>query len=172
MVFEIETEDQLEDALSAPTAADVESMRLLEGDVMVLGAGGKMGPSLARLARRASDQAGPRRRVIAVSRFSSPAARLGLERAGVETVECDLLDAGKITSLPFCENVLYLAGRKFGSVDRPDLTWAINTVTPALVAIRFQAARIVAFSTGNVYPLVPAHSGGSKETDPPGPVGE
>ena len=168
----IETEAQLEDALSTPTAADIEAMRLIAGDVMVLGAGGKMGPSLARLVRRASDQAGTRRRVIAVSRPSLPTARAELERSGVETVKCDLLDTESLAQLPRCENLLYLAGRKFGSTDRPDATWAINTLLPAFIATRFPASRIVVFSTGNVYPLVPASSAGSLETDPPEPVGE
>ncbi|HYK89805.1 MAG TPA: NAD-dependent epimerase/dehydratase family protein [Acidobacteriota bacterium] len=172
MALHFETEEQLEDVLSTPTAADTETMRLIAGDIMVLGAGGKMGPSLARLARRASDQVGIRRRVIAVSRFSQPAARRELERAGVDTVEVDLLDQGSISQLPRCQNLLYLAGRKFGSTDRPDVTWAINTLVPAFVAQHFSVSRIVAFSTGNVYPLVPLSSGGSVETDPMDPVGE
>jgi len=168
----IETEAQLEDALSTPTAADIEAMRLIAGDVMVLGAGGKMGPSLARLVRRASDQAGTRRRVIAVSRPSLPTARAELERSGVETLKCDLLDTESLAQLPRCENLLYLAGRKFGSTDRPDATWAINTLLPAFIATRFPASRIVVFSTGNVYPLVSVSSVGSIETDSPEPVGE
>jgi len=172
MTIYFETEAQLEDALSTPTAADIEAMRLIAGDIMVLGAGGKMGPSLARLVRRASDHAGTRRRVIAVSRFSVPTARAELERSGVETVKCDLLDTESLARLPRCENVLYLAGRKFGSTGRPDATWAINTLMPAFIATRFSASRIVVFSTGNVYPLVPVSSGGSLETDPPEPVGE
>lgn len=168
----IETEAQLENELSHPDRADVEAVRLMTGDVMVLGAGGKMGPSLARLVRRACDQAGIRHRVIAVSRFSTLRVRDELERSGIETAECDLLDMESVARLPSCENVLYLAGRKFGSADRPDLTWAINTMVPAFVAARFAASRIVAFSTGNVYPLVPVASGGSSETDAPEPVGE
>ncbi len=168
----IETEAQLEETLSTPSDADITAMRVVEGDIMVLGAGGKMGPSLARLARRASDSAGSKRRVIAVSRFSESTVKSGLQRSGVETVECDLLDADGISALPFCDNVLYLAGRKFGSTDRPDFTWAINTLVPAFVSRRFASSRIVAFSTGNVYPLVPASSGGSVESDPPQPLGE
>lgn len=171
-MIKIETETQLEDALSIPTAADIEAMRLIAGDVMVLGAGGKIGPSLARLVRKASDQAGTRRRVIAASLFPLPTARAELERSGIVTMECDLLDTESLVRLPLCENLLYLAGRKFGSTDRPDVTWAINTMLPALIATRFTASRIVVFSTGNVYPLVPVASGGSKETDPPEPVGE
>ncbi|MGH9832413.1 MAG: NAD-dependent epimerase/dehydratase family protein [Blastocatellia bacterium] len=168
----IETEQQLEESLSAPNSRDVELMRRLAGDVIVLGAGGKMGPSLARLARRASDAAGTTRRVIAVSRFSSSAARDELENAGVETISCDLLDRDEVTKLPDCENVLFLAGRKFGSSGRSDLTWAMNTIVPANAAYRYRHSRIVAFSTGNVYPFVSATSGGSVETDELQPRGE
>ncbi len=168
----IETEAELEDALSTPGTADIDAMRILAGDIMILGAGGKIGPSLTRLARRASDRAGVRRRVIAVSLFSESTARAELESAGIETVDCDLLDRDQIARLPHCENVLYLAGRKFGSTDRPDATWAINTLLPAFVARRFPSSRIVAFSTGNIYPFVLHASGGSVETDAPDPVGE
>ena len=168
----IETETQLEDELSTPSAADIEAMRTLPGDILILGAGGKMGPSLAHLARRASDRAGTRRRVIAVSRFSQPEVRAELGRSGVETIECDLLDSEQILRLPLCENLLYMAGRKFGSTGRPDVTWASNTLMPAFAARRFSSSRVVVFSTGNVYPLVPVASAGSVETDPPDPVGE
>ena len=168
----LETEEQLEDLLSSPSASDIEAMRRLSSDVIILGTGGKMGPSLARRVRRAAEAAGVRRRVIAVSRFSSAQAREELEAAGIETISCDLLDRDQVAKLPACENVLFLAGRKFGSADRPDLTWAINTVVPANVAEHFRASRIVAFSSGNVYPFVSAASGGSVETDVPAPRGE
>ena len=166
------SEDQLEALLASPSASDVEALRSLSGDVMILGAGGKMGPSLARRVRLASERAGARRRVIAVSRFSSQMVQQRLEDAGVETMVCDLLDARQIQELPACENILYLAGRKFGSSERPDLTWAINTTVPADAVRRFCDSRIVAFSTGNVYPFVPVSSGGSREDDPPAPAGE
>jgi nucleoside-diphosphate-sugar epimerase len=168
----IETEQQLEEWLSAPNSRDAELMRRLPGDVIVLGAGGKMGPSLARRARRASDAAATTRRVIAVSRFSSSEARDELENAGVETISCDLLDRDDVAKLPDCENVLFLAGRKFGSSGRLDLTWAMNTIVPANAAYRYRHSRIVAFSTGNVYPFVNATSGGSVETDELQPRGE
>ena len=142
----IETEEQLEEKLSAPSEQDVALMRRLSGDVLVLGAGGKMGPSLAKRCKRAIDAAGAGKRVIAVSRFSSVEARNELEATGVETVSCDLLNRDEVDRLPECENVLYLAGRKFGSADRSDLTWASNTVVPAYVAHRYQASRIVVFS--------------------------
>ena len=168
----VETEAQLEILLATPSERDEAVMRRLSGDVMILGAGGKMGPSLARRAKRAAEAAGAERRVIAVSRFSVARARQELEEAGVETISCDLLAREKIEMLPWCENVLFLAGRKFGSTDRSDLTWATNTLVPVHVAQHFHAARIVVFSTGNVYPFVAASSGGSVETDAPAPYGE
>jgi nucleoside-diphosphate-sugar epimerase len=168
----LETEEQLETMLAMPSLRDQEFMRRLKGDVMILGAGGKMGPSLARRAKRAAEEAGVDRRVFAVSRFTSERARQKLAEAGVETFSCDLLSPEQIKKLPVCENVLFLAGRKFGSTDRSDLTWAVNTLMPAYVAQHFSAARFVVFSTGNVYPFVAATSGGSVETDAPAPCGE
>jgi nucleoside-diphosphate-sugar epimerase len=168
----IEGEDQLEDLLSRPSPADVAFARTLAGDVLVLGAGGKMGPSLARRIRRACDAAGVERRVVAASRFSEPGLAEALRRAGIDVAACDLLDPASLDRLPASGDVLFLAGRKFGSAGRPDLTWAHNTVVPTHVARRFASAHIVVFSTGNVYPLVDASSTGSVETDPPGPVGE
>ena len=168
----IETEEQLEEKLSAPSVQDAALMRRLSGDVMVLGAGGKMGPSLAKRCKRAIEAAGVSKRVIAVSRFSSADARNELESTGVETVSCDLLNRDEVDRLPECENILYLAGRKFGSAGRSDLTWASNTVVPAYVAHRYLTSRIVAFSTGNVYPFVGADSAGSVESDALDPRGE
>lgn len=168
----IETVQQLEELLSAPSHADVASLRRVTGDILILGAGGKMGPSLVRRVRRAADEAGGRRRVIAVSRFSSPPVRQALESAGIETLRCDLLSEMQLARLPECENVFFLAGRKFGSSERSDLTWVSNTLVPALVAQRFRASRIVVFSTGNLYPFTTAASGGSVETDLPEPRGE
>jgi nucleoside-diphosphate-sugar epimerase len=163
---------ELDETLVTPNAADIETLAQLPGDVLVVGAGGKMGPTLATRVRRAADRAGLGRRIIAVSRFSDPASRHALEREGVETIACDLTDRAQIAALPLCEHVLYLAGRKFGTTDRSDLTWFTNTVVPALVAERLASSRIVVFSTGNVYPLVPPASSGSVESDPPQPVGE
>jgi nucleoside-diphosphate-sugar epimerase len=168
----IETEEQLEARLAAPNDADVASLRRLSGDIIILGAGGKMGPSLARRVKQAATAAGVPRRIIAVSRYSDPEARAELEREGIETVPCDLLDADEVAKLPECENVLFLAGRKFGSTERTDLTWAANTVVPVNVARRYQQSRIVVFSTGNVYPFVSADTGGAVETDLPAPRGE
>jgi nucleoside-diphosphate-sugar epimerase len=168
----INNETELDAALGAPSEADIETLSQLPGDVLIVGAGGKMGPSLATRTRRAADAAGYSRRVIAASRFSSPGSRAGLERAGVETVVCDLTDPHQIDALPSCDHVLYLAGRKFGTTDRSDLTWFTNTVVPARVAERFSSSRLIVFSTGNVYPLVNAVSNGSSEDDDPQPVGE
>ena len=168
----IENEEQLEDVLSTPGKLDIEFMRRLKGDILILGAGGKMGPSLVRLAARASREAGRRRRIAAASRFSTDANREAIVRHGVETIRCDLSDPEQIALLPGCENVIYMAGRKFGSSDRPDLTWVMNALVPAAVARHFRSSRIVAFSTGNIYPFVAPETGGSRETDPPDPVGE
>lgn len=162
---DIKTIADLEEELSRPSEADTALLRRLDGDILILGASGKMGPSLVRLCRRAADAAGAPRRVIAVAR--RPAAQ-----AGTEAIECDLLDRDQVARLPECPNVLYLAGRKFGSTGSPELTWAMNTLVPAIVAERFRNSRMVVFSTGNVYPLRPIDSGGARETDVLDPKGE
>jgi nucleoside-diphosphate-sugar epimerase len=168
----IDTETGLEDALAEPSHADLECVARLDGDVLILGAGGKMGPSLARRVHRAVTRSGSGSRVFAASRFSSPAARAGLEEHGIETVVCDLLDPADIAALPRCPFVLFLAGRKFGTLDRTDITWITNTVAPARVAEHFSGSRLVVFSTGNVYPMVEAGGPASTEDDLPAPVGE
>jgi nucleoside-diphosphate-sugar epimerase len=168
----VRDEDELEELLSRPSSADVDFARSLDGDVAVLGAGGKMGPSLARRVRRAFDEAGTPRRVVAVARFSEPGLAERLLRDGIETIACDLLDPAQVARLPTIPNVLYLAGRKFGSTGRPDLTWAQNVVVPAVVAPHFADSRIVLFSSGNVYPLVAPGGRGCREEDSPAPVGE
>jgi nucleoside-diphosphate-sugar epimerase len=172
MTDTISTVEQLEDRLSKPTPEVVETIRRLEGDILVLGIAGKMGPSLARMARRASDQAGVRRRIVGVARFSAPGLEAELQRGGVETLRCDLLDEEAVRRLPDAPNVLYLAGMKFGATGQEALTWAMNTYLPAIVCRKYARSRIVAFSTGNVYGLVPRARGGSLETDNPAPVGE
>ena len=161
----IENEAQLEEVLATPNVRDCEVLSRLDGDVMILGAGGKMGPSLAARVKRASEEGGRARRVFAVSRFSSPLVAQNLARGGVEIIEADLLDRSAYERLPDVENILYLAGRKFGSSDRPDLTWAMNTLVPAYTCERFRSSRMVVFSSGNVYPFVPPSSGGCRETD-------
>jgi nucleoside-diphosphate-sugar epimerase len=164
--------EHLEDLLSEPDAGVVETVRRLEGDVIVLGVGGKMGPSLARMIRRAADEAGVKKRVIGVSRFSSPALPKQLEGWGVETIACDLLDPAQLGRLPDVRNVVFMAGMKFGTTGQQARTWAMNAVLPADVCRKFRGARIVAFSTGNLYPMVPVTSGGATEEEEPRPVGE
>jgi nucleoside-diphosphate-sugar epimerase len=168
----IQDVEQLEERLSEPKPEVVQTLARLEGDLIVLGVAGKMGPSLARMARRASDMAGTRRRIIGVARFSSPGGQTELQRHGVETIRCDLLDEEAVQRLPDAPNVLFLAGMKFGATGQEALTWAMNTHLPAIVCRKFARSRIVAFSTGNVYGLVPPSSGGSLETDSPAPIGE
>ncbi len=166
------TETELDELLSTPRAETVEALRHCPGDVVVLGAGGKMGPTVARMAARAANQVGDGRRVFAVSRFGAPEVARALGAAGVETIACDLLDRDAVAHLPDVPNVIFMAGQKFGTSDAPANTWAMNTIVPAICAERFRAARIVAFSTGNVYPLTPVVRGGARETDDVGPVGE
>jgi hypothetical protein len=168
----IETVEQLEDLLSLPNERDVAAMRSLEGDLLILGVGGKMGPSLARRARRAIDLAGVTKRVIGVARFSTGGLAQELNSAGIETIQSDLLEFGALAALPDVPNVVFMAAKKFGTTGAEHSTWAMNTFLPGLVAERYRAARIVAFSTGNVYPLRPIEQGGAVETTPVAPVGE
>jgi len=168
----IQSVEQLEDLLSEPTAGAVAAMGRLKGDLMLLGVGGKMGPTLARMARKASELAGVSRRIIGVSRFSSGTQQESLQRHGIETIGCDLLDEAAIQKLPEAPNIIYLAGMKFGSTGQESLTWAMNAYLPSLVCKKFEHSSIVAFSTGNVYGLAPVSLGGSVETDAPNPVGE
>lgn len=163
---------RLEECLSRPEEAEVALMGRLEGDIAILGVAGKMGPTLALLARRASDQAGNRRRVIGVSRFTDPNVRRKLDRLGVRTVAADLLSRDAIKALPDAPHVIFMAGQKFGTSGNPSRTWASNAYMPALVAERFAASRIVAFSSGNVYPLSDSDGRGPAEADPVAPVGE
>lgn len=167
------TIDALEALLSQPAPGVLDTLRSLEGDIMVLGAGGKMGPTVARMARRGLDEIGhSHRRVIAVSRFSSLQAAQSLRQHGVETISCDLLNRDAVNALPEVPNIIFMAGQKFGTSDAPELTWAMNTIVPANVAERFKNSRIVVFSTGCVYPLVPVTGPGSREGDALTPPGE
>lgn len=169
---QISNEEQLDELISRPTAEAIKLFGQLDGDIIFLGIAGKIGPSLARMAKRACEAAGCRKRIIGVSRFRSEDEIKRLESHGIEIIRGDLLNRDFINSLPKIKNVFYLAGMKFGSEDNLSLTWAINTYLPAMVAEHFKDSRIVAFSTGCVYPLVSVVSGGSKETDKPMPVGE
>ncbi len=165
----IRTIEELEELLSRPSEADIEAMAKLDGDLMILGVGGKMGPTLAMRARRAMDQAGVRRRVFGVARFSDLDTRDRLAAAGVECVQADLLDRAQLESLPECEFIIHAAGRKFGSAADPSLTWAMNVLVPAMVCERYRTSKIVAFSSGNVYAF---SRFGATEQDAPVPVGE
>ncbi len=156
------TVDDLEELLSRPTAAVVADLAAVDGDIMLLGVGGKMGPTLARMARRAA----PDRRIIAVARFSDPAVAAALETHGVEPIRADLLDRAAIARLPRVPNVILMAGHKFGTSDAPSHTWATNTILPVFVAEAMAESRIVAFSTGNVYPFLPVAAGGATEDEP------
>lgn len=162
----------LDDLLSAPTEAAIEAVRKLDGDFIVLGAAGKMGPTLARLVRRALDAAGRKSRVIAVSRFSSPAAQEEFHRHHVETIRADLLNQAQLDALPEVPNVIYMTGMKFGSTGQEALTWAMNAYLPGMVCQKFRHSRIAAFSTGNIYGLSPVAQGGSLETDELNPQGD
>ncbi|HEV2295685.1 MAG TPA: NAD-dependent epimerase/dehydratase family protein [Tepidisphaeraceae bacterium] len=168
----IESVEQLEEMLSDPTPAAVRAMGNMEGDLIVLGVAGKMGPTLARMAKRASNAAGVRRRVIGVSRFTNADEESRLQSHGIETIRADLLDQAALDRLPDAPNVLYMAGMKFGATGKEALTWAMNTYLPGMVCNRYPTSRIVAFSTGNVYGLTPVSGGGSVESDLPNPVGE
>jgi len=172
MTVKIKTESELEELLSRPDEATVKAMSTLDGDLLILGVGGKMGPSLARLARRAIDQAGVKKQVVAVARFTNTELPAALGAQGIETIACDLLDRTALDKLPDIPNIVFMAARKFGTSGEEHLTWAMNTYLPGLVAERYRNSRIVAFSTGNVYPLRGLSEGGAVETTPVGPVGE
>src|ERR1700733_2123588 len=158
----------LDDILCTPSQALIDDLNRIDGDIMILGVAGKMGPTLAGLAKAAL----PHRRVIGVARFSDPGAKTWLEARGVETLSCDLLDEAAINALPKAPNVIFMAGRKFGAEGDLSLTWAMNAHVPALVAQTFRDSRIVAFSTGCVYPFVPVSGKGADESVAPNPPGE
>jgi hypothetical protein len=168
----IKTETELEELLSRPDDGTAAAMAAMDGDLLILGVGGKMGPSLARLARRAAEMAGIRKRVIAVARFTNGALPAELAANDIETIAADLLEPGALDELPDVQNVIFMAARKFGTAGGEHLTWAMNTYLPGRVAERYRNSRIVAFSTGNVYPLRSLEEGGCSEATPVGPVGE
>jgi nucleoside-diphosphate-sugar epimerase len=161
-------EVELEERLSRPSPSLSATLAPITGDLVILGAGGKMGPTLARMAKRADSS----RRVIAVSRWSDRAAADALASFGVETLSVDLLDQHSRAALPDAPNVVFMAGQKFGTTGSPATTWAMNAAVPAYMAERYAGSRTVVFSTGNVYPLTAPARGGSREDDPPAPIGE
>ena len=154
--------DDLDVFLTLPGRALAADLAAIDGDILVLGVGGKMGPTLARLARNAA----PDKRIIGVARFSEAGLRETLNAHGVETIACNLLDRAAVQKLPQVRNVILMAGHKFGAHDNPALTWAMNVHVPALVAEHFRSSRIVAFSTGCVYPFVATSGGGATEEVP------
>jgi nucleoside-diphosphate-sugar epimerase len=162
----------IDERFTEPRKETLDALRQCPGDVVVLGAGGKMGPSLTAMLSRSAAELGDRRRIMAVSRWSDRGAAKALAAMGVAIIECDLLDAADVARLPHAPNVIFMAGQKFGTADRPSVTWAMNTIVPANAARRYAGSRIVAFSTGNVYPLSPVTTGGPTEADPVSPVGE
>ena len=168
----IDNVEQLEELLSRPTDYLVDVLRRTPGDVIVLGVAGKMGITLARMAKRASDAAGTKRKVIGVARFSKPEHQAALNAAGVETIRADLLDQKQLDKLPDAPNVIYMPAMKFGATGQEALTWAMNTYLAGMCAQRYQKSKIVAFSTGNVYGLNPVVLGGALETSELDPRGD
>ena len=167
-----DSDAELEERLSRPTAGLLDTLKRHSGDLLILGAGGKMGPTLARMARRGLEAVGSGGRVVAVSRFRDPAVATGLRADGIDVIAADLLDPVALAALPDAESVIFMAGQKFGTLGAPAETWAMNAIVPTRIAERFAGQRTVVFSTGNVYPLTPAAGGGPTEATPPGPIGE
>ena len=166
------TEDKLNELLTTPSDALIKDIRKIKGDIMVLGAGGKMGPTLCVLAKNACKAAGVEKKIYAVSRGSDPIATQLLLDNGIEVIAMDLLNKEQLYSLPDVENVIYMAGKKFGTNGNEWQTWAMNSVLPAFVGDKFKHSNIVVFSSGNIYPIVPLSEGGCKESDPVAPNGE
>ncbi|WP_438318676.1 NAD-dependent epimerase/dehydratase family protein [Sporosarcina sp. FA9] len=162
----------LEEIMTTPSKELIEDMKKIDGNIMILGIGGKMGPTMAVMAKRAIQEAGVEKKVIGVSRFASGTLEKELNKAGIETIATDLMNEEQLRALPREKNIIYMAGNKFGTSGNEHYTWAMNTYLPGRVAEHFTGARIVAFSTGNVYPLVPVLQGGCDESHPVAPVGE
>ena len=168
----IQSETELEDLLSTPSPEDIAFVRKVEGDLIILGVGGKIGPCLARRAGRAAQAAGAKIRIIGTDVHCEDLDADLLEEAGVEILCVDLLEPSSFATLPDAPNVIFMAGRKFGSTGAESLTWALNVHVPALVAERYRHSRIVVFSSGNVYPFLPVITGGASEETAPAPLGE
>ena len=164
--------EALEQELLKPSEALISDISKIEGDIILLGVGGKMGPSMAKLARKAIVRAGIDKRIIGISRFSEAGTREELEADGIETISADLLNEKDLAALPEAKNIIYLAGTKFGTTGKEPFTWAMNSYLPGRVAEHYKNSRIVAFSTGNIYPFTPINSGGLSEEHLPAPVGE
>ena len=168
----IETISELELKLSEPSQRLIDDVRQLEGDILILGLGGKMGPTLAKLLKRAIDRAGSSKKVIGASRFSSPGLFEELTDFGIDCIRVDLLNDTALMKLPEVENVIYMAGNKFGTVGNEHFTWAMNAYLPGRVSEKYKNSKIVVFSTGNIYPFMHVNSGGASERVKPAPIGE
>jgi len=166
------TKEDLEKTMTHPSPALIEDLANLDGDILILGVGGKMGPSMAKLAQNAIQQGNLNKKVYGVSRFSSNDLQEELEQAGIYTIAADLLNEDDLQELPDVKNIIYMAGNKFGTTGNEHFTWGMNTYLPGRVAEKFPNSRIVVFSTGNVYPLTPIKASGAREEDPVDPVGE
>lgn len=168
----MKTIDELEDRLSRPSEQLIRDLEQVEGDILILGVGGKMGPSLAKLAQRATQNSSNPKRIIGVSRFSDQSMKTELEAHGIKTITADLMVDEDLESLSEVKNVIYMVGKKFGTGGNEHLTWAMNSYLPGRVAEKFKNSRIIVFSSGNIYPFVPVYSGGATELTPPNPLGE
>lgn len=164
--------EKIYQAMLAPSDALVNDIAKIEGDIILLGVGGKMGPAMARLAKAAVNKAGINKKIIGISRFSETGLEAELNGLGIETISANLLNDAELQNLPTAKNVIYLAGQKFGTTGKESYTWAMNTYLPGRVAEKYRDSRIVAFSTGNVYPLSPVKNGGKTEEEPAAPLGE
>lgn len=164
-------EDRLNQKLTSPSKKLMEDMSKISGDIIILGAGGKMGPTLAILAKNAIKAVKGNNKVIAVSRFTDPVVTNLMKEHGIETISVDLLKPGAFEKLPDAANVIYMAGRKFGTDGEEAQTWAMNTWLPTLVAEKYKHSKIVVFSSGNIYPMMPVNAGASEDVSP-SPVGE
>lgn len=167
-----ESIEALEERLSRPTKGVINTIRKCRGDLLIIGVGGKIGPTLATMARRAMDELGRKDDIIGVDLFPVPELKARLQKLGIKTVKCNFLDRKQVARLPDASNVIFMAGQKFGTSSGPELTWAMNTLVPEHACERYPDSRIVAFSTGCVYPLVDVKSGGATERTPPGPPGD
>lgn len=163
---------ELEEFMTRPSSKLVQDMTLIDGDIMIIGVSGKMGPTLAKMAKRACDQAGVDKRIIGVARFSEESLQKDLESFGIETIKADLLNEEELQALPDVKNIIFMVGTKFGTLGNEHRTWMINTYLPGRVAEKFKNSRIVAFSTGNVYPLTSVLINDCTEDKAPNPIGE
>lgn len=168
----MKTIKQLDEQMISPSSRLIADIKKVTGDIMILGVGGKMGPTLAKLAKRAIEEAGLNKKVIGVSRFSSGTLKSELEEFGVETISADLLNEAELKALPQVDNIIFMAGKKFGTVGDEHTTWGMNTYLPGRVAEKFSNSNIVVFSSGNIYPFVNVNHGGCTEETRTDPVGE